>query len=202
MSSKITGVLSGITDWLGLTDTEAGQRGYDALEKQANEAEQQLNEDMSPILGMYSDAMTDRNMSDVLDDYDTSMTGEQNSGNWSNVQNYLNPMYGRAMRNASDQALAGAGSALQSSAANTSVTNAVGNQSTNMWQQAFQNAMADSQNNQNIYTSKLNSNLIPSLSWAQLGSDLASTKYTKNMDLANAGASVAGQSQGMFANLF
>lgn len=194
--------LGTLTDALGITDTGAGQRGLNTLKEQAQKADDRLTADMAPVNQMYQDAMDGRSLGEVLDRYDANMAGEQNAGDWSNVQNYLNPMYGRAMRNAADQALGGAGASMQSSAANAAVANAVGNQSTNMWNTAFQQALQDSQNNQNIYNSTMKADMMPAMNWMQLNADTASTRYNANMDLANASAATAGRSQGLFANLF
>jgi hypothetical protein len=45
-------------------------------------------------------------------------------------------------------------------------------------------------------------NMMPFLNWAQLHSDVSGTKYTKDMDLAQAAAHVAGQNQSWFGNFF
>lgn len=202
MQSPISNFWSGVTDWFGLTDTGAPQRGYDAMEAGANAANAQLDKQMKPIMDMYGNAMKGRKMGDVLDTYQNQMMGTENAAGAENVQDFLNPQYGRAISNATNQALAGAGSGLQSSAANTAVGTAVGNQVSNMWQQAFENAMADANNKQGIYNSTMQSNLMPSLNWAQLSSDLAGTQYTKNMDLAQAKGQTAAQDQSWFGSLF
>lgn len=194
--------LGSLTDALGITDTGAGARGLEELKERAKEADERLTADMAPVNQQYIEAMNGRSLDQVLDKYDENMAGEQNAGGWQNVQEYMNPMYGRAMRNAADQALGGAGASMQSSAANAAVANAVGNQSTNMWNQAFQQALADSQNNQNIYNNTMKADMMPVMNWMQLNADTASTRYNANMDLANASAATAGQSQGIFANLF
>lgn len=199
---SVTDLASEATDAIGLTDTKAGQRGLKALEGRADKAEQTLNTNMQPVFDMYGDAMHGREMGDVLDTYRTDMMGTENAAGAENVQQFLNPMYDRAIENATNQALAGAGSSLQSSAANQAVGTAVGNQVQNMWNNAFQQAMADAQNKQGIYGSVEQSDLMPSLNWAQLQSDVAGTKYTKGMDLAQAAGQVAGQNQSWFGNLF
>lgn len=199
---SIGSVASDVTDAIGLTDTKAGQRGLEALEDRAGSAEQQLDMNMQPIFDMYGNAMQGRQMDDVLDTYRTGMMDTENAASSENVQQFLNPMYDRAIQNATNQALAGAGSSLQSSAANQAVGTAVGNQVQNMWNNAFQQAMTDAQNKQGIYGNVAQSDLMPSLNWAQLGSDVAGTKYTKGMDLAQAAGKVAGQNQGWFGNLF
>lgn len=198
MASPITSAL----DWLGITDTKAPQRGLKALRTGADEANAQLDARMKPVMDMYGNAMEGRGMGDVLDTYQQQMMGTENAASADNVSQFLNPMYGRAIENATNQALAGAGSGLQSSAANKAVGTAVGNEVTGMWQQAFNNAMADAQNKQGIYGGTMQSNMMPSLNWAQLTSDLAGNEYTKNMDLAQASAQVAGMDQSWFGNLF
>lgn len=189
-------------DWLGITDTKAPQRGLKALRTGADEANAQLDARMKPVMDMYGNAMEGRGMGDVLDTYQQQMMGTENAAGADNVSQFLNPMYGRVIENATNQALAGAGAGLQSSAANKAVGTAVGDQVTGMWQQAFNNAMADASNKQGIYGGTMQSNMMPSLNWAQLTSDLAGNEYTKNMDLAQAGGQVAGMDQSWFGNLF
>lgn len=206
MDLPATGGIGDVTSWatdtIGLTDTQAGQRGLEALQEQAGAAQKTLDKDIAPVMDMYGQAKQGRQMGDVLDTYRTGMMGTEQAAGEENVQKFLNPMYSRAIENATNQALAGAGSSLQSSAANKAVGTAVGNQVQNMWQQAFQNAMADAQNKQKVYTGVEQSDLMPSLNWAQLTSDLAGTKYTTGMDLAQAAGQVAGQNQGWFGNMF
>lgn len=200
--AELTDTVKSATDAFGLTDTEAAERGLKALREGAAEATETLDDDMAPVFGMYKRAKSGRDMKDVLDTYRTSMMGTENAAGAENVQQFLNPMYDRAIENATNQALAGAGSSLQSSAANRAVGTAVGNQVQNMWNNAFQQAMADAQNKQGIYGNVAQSDLMPSLNWAQLASDVAGTKYTTGMDLAQAAGQVAGQNQSITANLF
>lgn len=200
--SGLSNFMTGLTDWWGLTDSEAPQRGLEALKQGAQEATGQLTETMTPVNQMYQDAMRGRAMGDVLDRYQTNMMGTEQAASAGNVENFMNPMYQRAMKNASNQALAGAGSSLQSSGAANAVANSVANASTNMWQQAFENAMADAQNKQGIYGNVTQANLTPSNQWAQLTADLAGTKYNADMGLANAGGQVAGQNTSWFGSLF
>lgn len=200
--SPIGGVMSWGTDMLGLTDTGAAKRGYDAMSKMANTASKELDDNMDPVFGMYRSAMGGREMGGVLDTYRDGMNGELNAGSSDNVQQYLNPMYSRALQNTANNVMAGAGSSLQSSAANANVANSVSNASTQMWQNAFQDAMSDSKNNQGVYGNVEKSDLSPSMNWAQLQSDMASTKYQKSMDLANAAGQVAGQNQSWLGNIF
>lgn len=192
----------GITDWVGLTDTKAGRRGLNALTNGANQATNTMHQQMQPVVDMYGNAMQGREMGDVLDQYQQNMMGTENAASADNVQNFMSPMYGQAMRQAANQALAGAGSSLQSSAANTAVGQGVGNTVQSMWNNAFQQAMTDAKNKQGIYGDVTNMNLMPSQNWSQLVSDMAGTEYTKNMDLAQAAGQVAGQNQSWIGNLF
>jgi hypothetical protein len=190
------------TDAIGLTDSKAGQRGLEAMGQGIAATSQQLDQSMQPILDMYGNASAGRQMGDVLDAYRENMAGLENAGSAENVESYLNPMYGRAIQNATNQALAGAGSSLQSSAANNAVANAVANTSTDMWNTAFNQALADATNNKSIYGSIEQSDLMPSMQYGQLASDIAGTKYTAGMDLAQAMGNTAGQNMSWFGNLF
>lgn len=195
-------VVKGATDAIGLTDTKAGERGFNAMQAGANTAQTTLNNEMAPVFGMWQDAMAGRDPNTVLSQYGTQMMGTEQAASPENVQKFVNPMYGQALAGAANQALAGAGSSLQSSAANNAVAQNVGNQATGMWQQALEQALADAQNKQGIYGKTLQASLMPSQEWAQLTSDVAGTKYTSGMDIAQAGGQVAGQDQSWFGNLF
>lgn len=195
-------VVKGATDAFGLTDTKAGERGLNTMQAGADTAQTSLKSNMQPVLNMYGGAMNGRNMDYLLGNYTTQMLGTENAAGPENVQNFVNPMYGNALAGAADQALAGAGSSLQSSAANNAVATSVGNQATSMWNQALQQALADAKNKQGIYGANLEANLMPSLQWGQLQADMAGTQYTKDMDLAQAAGQVSGQDQSWFGNLF
>lgn len=196
------GWLGGITDWLGITDTGAQQRGLDELNDQMGGANANLDASMQPIFGMYQDAMKGRNMGDVLNTYRQQMSGTANAADPSNVSNFMNPMYGRAVSNAANRALAGAGSSALSTAGNNAVATGVADTTQNMWQDAFKNAMLDAQNKQGVYGSIAQSDLSPSNSWAQLTSDITGAKYDAQTAQANAAAQVAGQNRGWFSSLF
>lgn len=195
-------VIKGATDAIGLTDTKAGERGFNTMQAGANTASQTLRNEMAPVLSMYQDAIGGRDMNTVLSNYGTQMIGTEQAASPENVQNFVNPMYGQALAGAAEQALGGAGSSLQSSAATSAVAQSVGNQATAMWNQALEQALADAQNKQGIYGKTLQASLMPSEEWGQLTSDLAGTKYTKGMDIAQAGGQVAGQDQSWFGSLF
>lgn len=195
-------VVKGATDAMGLTDTKAGERGFNTMQAGANTAQTSLKNNMRPVLDMYGGAMKNRNMDYVLADYSTRMLGTEDAASPDNVQNFVNPMYGNALAGAADQALAGAGSSLQSSAANNAVATNVGNQTTSMWNNALQQALADAKNKQGIYGANLEANLMPTIQWGQLQADMAGTQYTKDMNIAQAGGQVSGQDQSWFGSLF
>lgn len=194
--------LGSFTDALGITDTQAQQRGLDELKGGIAGANADLDASMQPIFGMYQDAMKGRNMGDVLNTYRQQMSGTANAADPNNVASFMNPMYGRAVSNATNQALAGAGSSGLSTAGNNAVATGVANTTQSMWQDAFRNAMADAQNKQGVYGNIAQSDLSPSNSWAQLSSDLAGAKYDAQTAQANAAAQVAGQNRGWFSSLF
>lgn len=194
--------LSPFTDAIGLTDSGAGQRGLDTLQQQMQMAQGQLSKDMSGVNQMYQQAMTGRDMGSVIDKYTGLLGGMSNAGSADNVNKYMSPYFQQTMDAAANQALAGAGSSLQSSGANTAVATAVGNKAADMWQQAFQNALADAAGTRQNYQNLANLELMPSLNWSQLTSDLAGTKYTAGVDMANAAAKTAGTPDTIFSGLF
>lgn len=190
------------TDTLGITDSKAQQRGLDTLNRQMETATGNLDASMQPIFDMYQGAQSGRQMGDVLDTYQQQMMGTENATDPNNVANFMNPMYGRAIANAANSALAGAGSSALSTAGTNAVASGVADTTGNMWQQAFNNALADAQNKQGIYGSVEQSNLMPSLNWAQLTSDLTGAKYDAQTAQANAAAQTAGQNRGWFSSIF
>lgn len=196
------GWFGGITDWFGITDTGAQERGLDELNDQMSGANANLDASMQPVFGMYRDAMKGRDMDSVLNTYRQQMRGTANAADPSNVDKFMNPMYGQAVSNATNQALAGAGSSALSTAGNNAVAKGVADTTQSMWQDAFRNAMADAQNKQGVYGNIAQADLSPSNSWAQLTSDLAGAKYDAQTAQANAAAQVAGQNRGWFSSLF
>ena len=195
-------IIGGITDSLGITDTGAQQRGLEELKSGMGSANADLDKQMQGVFDMYGSAMAGRQMGDVLNQYRDSMKGTEDAGGAVNVEQFMNPMYGRAMDNAANRALAGAGSSALSTAGTNAVSTGVGNAAQSMWQQAFNNAIADAQNKQGVYEAIEQSDMMPSLNWAQLTSDVAGSKYDAAASLANSAAQTAGQNQGWFSSLF
>ena len=194
--------LSPITDATGLTDSEAGQRGLDMLQNQMQRATGQLSSDMADVTGMFKNAMAGRDMSSVINKYTSLLGNAANAGSSENIENYMSPYFNQTMSAAANEALADAGSSLQSSGANNAVATTVGNKAADMLQQAFNNALDDAQNNQRVYENQANLELSPSLNWAQLTSDLAGTKYTANTGAAQSAAKTAGTPNTIFSGLF
>jgi hypothetical protein len=194
--------IGSMTDMYGLTDTGAQARGLEALNSGMRNANANLDTNISPVMAMYQKAMQGRDMGDVLDQYRNNMAGEIDAGTSDRVKEFLNPMYGRAVANATDSALAGAGSSALSTAGNNAVAQGVSNTVGNMWNQAYDQSMGNSQNNQGIYSQMEQSDLMPSLSWSQFTSDIAGSKYDADVAAVNAAAKTAGQNRGWFSSLF
>lgn len=194
--------IGSMTDALGFTDTGAQARGLEALNSGMRNANANLDTNISPVMAMYQKAMRGRDMGDVLDQYRNNMSGEIDAGTSDRVKEFLNPMYGRAVANATDSALAGAGSSALSTAGNNAVAQGVSNTVGNMWNQAYDQSMGNSQNNQGIYSQMQQSDLMPSLSWSQFTSDIAGSKYDADVAAVNAAAKTAGQNRGWFSSLF
>ena len=194
--------IGSMTDMYGLTDTGAQARGLEALNSGMRNANANLDINISPVMAMYQKAMQGRDMGDVLDQYRNNMAGEVDAGTSERVKEFLNPMYGRAVANATDSALAGAGSSALSTAGNNAVAQGVSNTVGNMWNQAYDQSMGNSQNNQGIYSQMQQSDLMPSLSWSQFTSDIAGSKYDADVAAVNAAAKTAGQNRGWLSSLF
>lgn len=194
--------IGSMTDMYGLTDTGAQARGLEALNSGMRNANANLDVNISPVMAMYQKAMQGRDMGDVLDQYRNNMSSEIDAGTSDRVKEFLNPMYGRAVANATDSALAGAGSSALSTAGNNAVAKGVGDTVGNMWNQAYNQSMGNSQNNQGIYSQIEQSDLMPSLSWSQFTSDIAGSKYDADVAAVNAAAKTAGQNRGWLSSLF
>ena len=194
--------IGSLTDAFGLTDTGAQQRGLDTLNNWMRGANTNLDANISPVMAMYQKAIQGRDMGAVLDQYRNNMAGEVDAGSSDRVKEFLNPMYGRAIANATDSALAGAGSSALSTAGNNAVAKGVSDTVGNMWGQAYNQSLGNSQNNQGIYSQTTQSDLMPSLSWSQFTSDIAGSKYDADVAAANAAAKTAGQNRGWLSSLF
>lgn len=214
---------------LGVTDPGKSERSLSAIKQGQKKANEQLDSDTAQQFGMLSDAMDGRSLKQNLDDYDEKMKGyqdrneqagdlawqQQNAGDSQNVSKYLNPQMDMMLSNTMQRVQGGAGSALQSSAATKSAANAVSQQAGNLWQQAFQNAMSDSQNNLKVAdsyqnnaltgaqmaNSQLSADNAPAEDYLQLANDKAMQRYAANVGLAQAQGQVAGHDQSLLGGI-
>lgn len=223
------GALGNVSGALGITDSGKSERALSAMTKGQNAANRQLDQDTSRQFGMLSDAMDGRSLAQNLDSYDESMKSyrnqneqagdlawqQRNAGDSQNVQNYLNPQMDMMLSNTMQRVQGGAGAALQSSAATKSAANAVSQQAGNLWQQAFNNAMSDSQNNLNVTKSyqdnalagtqmagaQLAADNAPAEDYLQLANDKAMQRYAANVGITQAQGQVAGHDQSLLGGI-
>ena len=223
VAKGVTGFTQGLTDALGITDSQAPQRAVDAAKSGMSSANTQLYKDMKPQLDQLWGATNGRELDANLDRFDTTMgeamgsttqagrnaLGEMNAGSADNVQGYLNPKMDTMLQNTMQTVQGGAGSALQSSATNRNVANAVASQAGQMWDTAFNQALGDSSHNlqanqqfgqsanqqAGLAQSQLQADNDPIMNWINLNNDLAQQKYSGNIGTAQAATQAAGQSR-------
>lgn len=188
-------------------------------------ANTQLDSDTAQQFGMLNDAMTGRSLDQNLNAYNTSIDAaqgktsqagdlawqQQNAGRPDNVQSYMNPQMEMMLNQTLQKVQGGAGSALQSSAATKAGANAVATKAGDLWQQAFNNAMGDSQNNLNVATNygqsaAQNANLAgqtlaannqPAEDYLSLKNDIAMQRYAGNIGLTQMDATNAAKDQSL-----
>lgn len=223
VANGVTGFMGGLTDALGITDSQAPQRAVDAAKSGMSSANTQLYKDMKPQLDQLWGATNGRGLDVNLDRFDNTMgeamgsttqagrnaLGEMNAGSADNVQGYLNPKMDTMLQNTMQTVQGGAGSALQSSATNRNVANAVASQAGQMWDTAFNQALGDSSHNlqanqqfgqsanqqAGLAQSQLQADNDPIMNWINLNNDLAQQKYSGNIGTAQAATQAAGQSR-------
>ena len=192
-------------------------------------ANTQLDADTAQQFGMLSDAMAGRSLGQNLNAYTTSMDAaqgktnqagdlawqQQNAGRSDNVQSYMNPQMEMMLNQTLQKVQGGAGSALQSSAATKAGANAVATKAGDLWQQAFNNAMGDAQNNLNVATNygqsaAQNANLAgqtlaannqPAEDYLSLKNDLAMQRYAGNIGLTQMDATNAAKDQSIIGSI-
>ena len=192
-------------------------------------ANTQLDVDTAQQFGMLSDAMAGRSLGQNLNAYTTSMDAaqgktnqagdlawqQQNAGRSDNVQSYMNPQMEMMLNQTLQKVQGGAGSALQSSAATKAGANAVATKAGDLWQQAFNNAMGDAQNNLNVATNygqsaAQNANLAgqtlaannqPAEDYLSLKNDLAMQRYAGNIGLTQMDATNAAKDQSIIGSI-
>lgn len=219
----ITQPIQKFTDATGLTDSEAGQRAIDAANSGMESANTQLYNDMQPQLNQLWQGMDGRSIEQNLNKFDSTMNNamdttqqvgqnaqnEMNAGSADNVQNYLNPKM-QQMALGTQQAMAGgAGAALQSSATTKNIADTLAKQQGQMWDTAFNQAIADSSHNlqanqqigqsanqqAGLAQSQLQADNDPVMNWINLNNDLAQQKYAGNTGITQATVQQAGQSR-------
>lgn len=223
MGNGIKGFTTGLTDTLGITDSGAAGRAADAAQSGMDYSNQQLWNDMQPGLNSLWGAVGGRGLEQNLNRFDSSMQGamdttrqtaanaqnEMDAGTPDNVQNYLNPKMAEMLRRTSQAMQGSAGAALQSSATNKNIADAVGRQAGQMWDTAFSQALGDSthnlQANQQIgqsanqqaglAQSQLQADNDPIMNWINLNNDLAMQKYAGNTGITQANVQSQGQSR-------
>lgn len=211
-----------LTDAIGITDSQAPQRAVDAANSGMASANAQLYSDMKPQLDQLWGATNGRGLGTNLDRFDTTMgeamgsttqagqnaLGEMDAGSADNVRSYLNPKMDTMLQNTMQTVQGGAGSALQSSATNRNVANAVASQAGQMWDTAFNQALGDSSHNlqanqqfgqsanqqAGLAQSQLQADNDPIMNWINLNNDLAQQKYAGNVGTTQAATQAAGQS--------
>ena len=222
-------LLGNIGGMLGITDPNKGNRSLAAIKKGQAAANNQLDADTNEQFGMLSDAMNGRSMGANLNAFDQSVADAQNKTNMAgtlaeqqanagrsdNVQSYVNPQMEMMLNQTLQKVQGGAGSALQSSAATKAGANAVATKAGDLWQQAFSNAIGDSQNNLNVANSvqgnamqnanlagmKFQADNAPAEDYLQLANDRAMQRYAGNIALTQAQAQEAGRDQSMLGSL-
>lgn len=217
--SKITNFFNDITDALGITDSEAGQRAYDAMVAGQSGANAQLDADLQSSFGELGRAATGRDLGTNLDRYGTSMSeaaganqtardialGQKDAG--SRTKEYLNPMMDEMLARTNQAMQGNAGAALQSSATNKNIANAVASQAGNMWEQAFRDALGDAGNNLSVAQSlgqsagtqaglagqTLAAENQPMEDMLSLSNDRAMQRYAANTGMTQANMQLQGQ---------
>lgn len=222
------GIKNGVTwatDTLGITDSKAPERAAAAAQEGMDYANQQLYSGMQPGLNALWQGVMGHGLGQNLDQFDSTMQGaldttqqvgqnaqqEMNAGSAGNVQNYLNPKMDEMLRGTSQAMQGSAGSALQSSATNKNIADAVGKQAGQMWDTAFSQALGDSthnlQANQQIgqsanqqaglAQSQLQADNDPIMNWINLNNDLAMQRYAGNTGITQANVQAQGQSRAL-----
>lgn len=223
-------VLGNLGGMLGITDPNKGKRALAAMQSGQEQANNQLDADTAGQFGMLRDTMGNgRSLGQNLDKFDQSIAnaqdktntagnialGQQNAGSADNVQQYMNPEMDMILSNTMQRMQGGAGAALQSSAATKSTANAVAQKAGDLWQQAYNNAMGDAQNNlavanqyqgnagQNAQLAgmQLQADNAPAEDYLQLSNDTAMQRYAGNIALTEAAGQNAGRDQSLLGSL-
>lgn len=219
--ASLTDIVNPITDALGITDSKSGQRAHNAMTQGQQQANQQLDSDLSGAFEALQRASAGRDFGQNLDKYGSQMgiamgdtaragaiAGDQlNAGGAANVRNYLNPMMDEMLARTNQAMQGNAGSALQSSATNKEIGSAVSQKAGDLWNTAFSQAMGDAQNNLNtaqtigqtgsqtasLAGQQLAANNQPFEDLLSLQNDRAMQRYAANTGMTQADMALAGQ---------
>jgi hypothetical protein len=219
--ASLTDIVNPITDALGITDSQSGKRAHNAMVQGQQQANQQLDSDLSGAFEALQRASAGRDFGQNLGTYDSQMdtamgdtaragaiAGDQlHAGGASNVRNYLNPMMDEMLARTNQAMQGNAGSALQSSATNKEIGSAVSQKAGDLWNTAFNQAMGDAQNNLNtaqtigqtgsqtasLAGQQLAANNQPFEDLLSLQNDRAMQRYAANTGTTQADMTLAGQ---------
>lgn len=221
IASPLTGIGNSVTDLLGITDTQAPERAHRRMVSGQSAADEQLDKDLELSFRELSEASRGRDFGTNLGNYNETMAGaiegtgragqiaqdQLDAGNPNNVDKYYNPM-ADAMLSRTAQAVQGsAGSSLQSSATTKNMSDAVARQAGQLWQDSFNNALADANNNMNVATTvgraanqeaglgaqSLDANNQPLTDMLTLANDRAMQRYAAKTGMTMADMELAGQ---------
>lgn len=223
ITNGVSDWVHGVTDMIGLTDSEAPDRAQQAAEEGMSSANAQLDADLQPGMGALDTAQYGRSLGHNLDVYGQQMQGamdqtqqagdlslgEMDAGNAGNVRSYMNPMMDEVLAKTNQAVQGNAGSALQSSATARNTADAVSGKAADFWNTAYGQAMKNSQNNQQAISNfgrsaaqtgtlaqqNLDAQNQPALDWINLNNDRAMTRYGGNVGLAQSATEAAGQSR-------
>lgn len=223
------GLLGQVGGAIGLTDPYKAQRSLNEMKSGQANASAQLDADTAGAMGLLRDASQGRSLTENLNAYDQNMgqarsqlsnandltLAQQNAGSSENVQGYLNPQMDMMLSNTMQRMQGSAGAGLQSSAANKNTANAVAQQAGNLWQQAYQNAMGDAQNNLNVANAsgqnalqganlaqaQLDNSNQPITDYLSLANDKAMQRYAGNIGITQAAGTAAGGDQSLIGGI-
>lgn len=218
--ASLTNLVSPITDFFGLTDSQAGARANKAMKEGQQEANAQLDKDLAGTFDYLQGAMAGRTFDQNLDAYQqrmaqaqdkTALAGDialqqKDAGSADNVRKYLNPMQDEMLAGTAQAMQGTAGSALQSSAANRDTSRAVASQAGNLWNTAYSQALGDAQNNLGVAQNygkgamqgaalagqELTEANKPMEDYLNLKNDLAMQRYAANTGMTQANMQLAG----------
>lgn len=219
--ASLTDFISPITDALGITDSKSGQRAKEAMVSGQQNADARLDSDLASSLDELRRASAGRDFGSNLDQYGNRMdsafgnteragliaSDQMNAGDSSNVKNYLNPMMDEMLARTNQAMQGNAGSALQSSATNKNISRAVAQKAGELWDNAFNQALSDAQNNLSVASNvgqsaaqtgslagqQLAANNAPMEDLLTLQNDRAMQRYAANTGMTQADMAFAGQ---------